>query len=32
MLRFPEQRTMINGGVDGGTGSVNYTTSMAATT
>src|SRR6266404_368863 len=23
-LGFPEQRTMINGGVDGGTGSVNY--------
>lgn len=24
LLGFPEQRTMINGGVDGGTGSVNY--------
>ncbi|HEV3200147.1 MAG TPA: carboxypeptidase regulatory-like domain-containing protein [Bryobacteraceae bacterium] len=24
VLGFPEQRTMINGGVDGGTGSVNY--------
>ena len=24
MLGFPEQRTLINGGADGGTGSVNY--------
>src|SRR5207244_12697092 len=24
ILGFPEQRTLINGGVDGGTGSVNY--------